>query len=1103
MPGKQHEIWFYEKFATGKFQVDRAEDWAGLQVMDGNALKPAMGQGFQGRPSSEQIENLYKMAEAGKLVFFSLTNKQPVAVTLSGTDHIDMNPVKPEKPVDPGENATKDQKSSYGVERDRYPRRLEIYETAVKVLDNLGAGFKEAVEAYNNTRNMDAEQTELDASTATSSHLEQLRRLEHTDRLINETFGPRPVASAEFFYENVGDHGDFVFKHSEFDQQFAPNGYDLPTDSKLTAQDVATINFAMMGASEFVEKFYKEQLHAGDSYAKNDAAIGFQMLLTGCFGKQRKDQVLPGYGVLDATFKLGKEVVTQYNSGNPDLLGEHLADCVRNIKAVCTGHSWDKVSQDMVAGARVIGRIQELFDKHEDIKQAANLSEKEQQFMRGYVQLGKAYEQHLKSMIKFGDAVARGKALTADEKAEILADAVLRRLVEKDFIADKAIADKDPEYQKQFDTAAAQDFADAMQLREWQNANPEKTGKREQFQHMMENDMGIHSTLLSARDLDHGIIFTMAKNGMLEKMRSELMQNPAIRAAAAKEPFEFSGAELEKSKKLDALVAQTEVTKNAWKTQAWYENMKTALSGGNPENWLNPNTPGDNNRLMVGVTQRNAQTGAMEAKLVGLDALLEGGVKALENPSQETMNILQEHAAKGNLYYYDVGKDMPMRVGAENARSTAEQLEVPPQPTLWQTIANILTFGWAYADICNPKPDKDPEVFKAILAARESRSAVTQKEAQQPVRENEQVEKNPEKQVEREQKVEQKQKQNQKEKVDPNQMLGRKLAEYNKKSVDAAIGRFALVDNKYMPAAEKNAMGLTKEEVGVLAAIACGSEELSFRDTKSGEIKHNDPDKNYSRIISTRYAQGQEFESKGIRSFHALARREVKNALESGDMHKLGKLLADGLTQNNKWLAKQTDLSDYYTVYAELGSKLLDIVGKNDGLKQAFDKHLGEKTQQINMAKAAKNISDLRVKVLPLKDQLVKDFAQYEKSDVKGVKGKPKHVSNNEEISTICQLCMIQQSMKMRDFNLATTEYSKPNMVNEVNGFLKNSTHLETFRTKSENREDVLDDVYKMAHLYSEAINNEKALLGNQRQVPDPKKEMENQKQTEVSKAGL
>lgn len=1103
MPAIQHEAWFYQKFITGdytkNFRMDRVEDWAGLQVMDGNTLKPAMGQGFKGQPTSEQMENLYKMAEAGKLVFFGLANKQPVAVTLKGKFAINMNPVEPKVPVDPGENATKDQKSSYGVERDRYPRRLEIYTTAVAVLEKLGAGFKEAAEAYNNTRNMEAEQTERDARAATSSHMEELRRLENTDRLINEAFSNRPVASADYFYHKGGYGGganNFVFEYREFDEQFAPNGYDLPEDSKLTAQEAATINFAMAGASAVVEKYYKEQFHAGDDYARSNATNSFQMMVTGCFGIPRIAQVLALDGALNTTFKLGKEMVAQYNSGNPNLLGAHLADCVRNTKAVCTGHSWDKVSNDMVAGARVIGRIQELFDKHEDIKQAANLTEKEQQFMRGYVQLGKAYEQYLQSMIKFGDSVARGKELTADEKAEILADAVLRRLVEKDFIADKAIADQDPEYRKQFDVAEAQDKADAQRLTEWQNANPTKRGTSEQAQYMMENDIGAHSTALSARDLDHGTIFALAKNGMLEKMRSELIRNPAIREAAAKEPFEFSSNDLEKSEKLDALAAQAEATNNLWKTQVWYENLETTLVGSQSENWLNPNSPGDNNRLMVGVTERNAQTGAMEAKLVGLDALLKGGVKALENPSQETLNILYNQAAKGNLYFYDSGKDMPMRVGAENARSTAEQLEVPPQPTLWQTIAYYLTFGWAYADICNPTPDKDPEVFKAILAARASRSAAAQNEERQPAQENKQVEKNPEQTVEREQKQEQKQKQ--KEEIIRDQMLGRKLAAYNKENVDAAIGRFALTNEKYMPAADKNTMRLTMEEVGVLAAIACGSAELSFKDS-SGIVRQNEPDKYYTRIISTHYAEGREIESKGTKSFHALARKEVKKALESGDMGKLGKLLADGLTQNNKWLAKQTDLSDYYTVYAELGGKLLNIVDKNAQLKQAFDNNLGENTQQINIAKAAKNISDLRVKVLPLKERLMKDFTKYKKSNMGGEKDKPLYVSTNEEIATICQLCMIQHSMKMEKFDLATTEYADSNMVNEANDFLKDSKQLEIFRTKTDYREVALDDVSKMATLYSGAINTKTAEMEDQKQ---PTLNKENEKQIEKPSLG-
>ena len=1099
MPGKQHEIWFHEKLVnkgdTGDFRVDRAEDWTRLQVLDGNTFKPAMDQVFSGMPSSEQMENLYKLAEQGKLVYFAHGEEIPFAVTTDGFVKINMNPVKPEKPVEPGPNVSR---NKYETELQRYPRRLEIYEAAVKVLNKLGEGFHEALESYNSTRNMEAEQTEEKSREATIQNAYELHRLENTDRFINDVFGPRPVASPGYFFNAVQNGtNDFVFSYETFEQQFAPNGYDLPEDSKLTAQEVATINFAMTGASEFVAKVYKEQLGAGEKYAKGEAEGGFQMLVTGCFGKARIAQVQAKNEILKETFKLGKQMVEQYNSGSSELLGKNLADCVRNIKAVCAGYSWGNLSQDMVAGARVIGRIQELFDKHEDIKQAANLTEREQQFMRGYVQLGKAYEQYLKSMIKVGDSVVRGKELTTDEKAEILADAVLRRLVEMGFRADMAALEADPDFRKEQADAAARDMEDSRYKTAWMNDHPEASTD-EINRHLMVNDKGIHSTLLSNRDLDHATIFALAKNGMLEKMRNELMQNPAILEAAAKEPFEFSGKELEKSEKLDALAAQAEATNNLWKTQVWYENLEATLVGSRSENWLNPNTPGDNNRLMVGVIEKNAQTGAMEAKLVGLDTLLEGGVKALENPSQETLNILYEQAAKGNLYFYDSGKDMPMRVGAENARSTAEQLEAPPQPTLWQKIANFLTFGFAYADICNPTPDKDPAVFKAILAARESRSAATQNEAQQPTQENKQVEKKPEQTVEREQK------QNQKENIIRDQMFGRKLAEYNKQTVDAAIGRFALADEKYMPAADDNTMGLTKEEVGVLAAIACGSAELSFEDAKSGKIAHNKPDEYYSRIISTRYAEGKVFESKTLKSFHALARREVKNALESGDMDKLGKMLAQGLTQNNKWLASQTDLSDYYTVYAELGGKLLNIVDKNEQLKQAFNNHLGENTQQINMAKAAKNISDLRVKVLPLKEQLMKDFTKYEKSHEEGVKDKPLHVSTNKEIATICQLCMIQQSMKMQNFDLATTEYADSNMVNEANDFLKDSTQLEIFRTKSDYREVALDDVSKMATLYSGAINIKKAEMANQNQMQNTMNKQnvqEAEKQQKVPKA--
>jgi hypothetical protein len=71
----------------------------------------------------------------------------------------------------------------------------------------------------------------------------------------------------------------------------------------------------------------------------------------------------------------------------------------------------------------------------------------------------------------------------------------------------------------------------------------------------------------------------------------------------------------------------------------------------------------------------------------------------------------------------------------------------------------------------------------------------------------------------------------------------------------------------------------------------------------------------------------------------------------------------------------------------------------------------------------------------------------------------------------------------MRIFDLATTEYTESNMVNEANDFLKDSTKLEIFRTKSDYRELALDDVSRMVTLYSGAINIKKAEMKEQKQA--------------------
>ena len=56
-------------------------------------------------------------------------------------------------------------------------------------------------------------------------------------------------------------------------------------------------------------------------------------------------------------------------------------------------------------------------------------------------------------------------------------------------------------------------------------------------------------------------------------------------------------------------------------------------------------------------------------------------------------------------------------------------------------------------------------------------------------------------------------------------------------------------------------------------------------------------------------------------------------------------------------------------------------------------------------------------------------------------------------------------------------------MVNEANEKLKDSRVLEVFRTKSDHREVILDDVFQMATLYSDSINFQKAPTTNQKQA--------------------
>ena len=286
----------------------------------------------------------------------------------------------------------------------------------------------------------------------------------------------------------------------------------------------------------------------------------------------------------------------------------------------------------------------------------------------------------------------------------------------------------------------------------------------------------------------------------------------------------------------------------------------------------------------------------------------------------------------------------------------------------------------------------------------------------------------------------------------------------------------------------------------MLAALAAGSKDLMI---KTGENQYiaNNPEKHYTSIISNHYINGQELISRTQKAVDRVAHVEVAKALESGDMEKLGKLVAGGLQHNNKVLAGQTDLNDNFSVYAQLGGKALKIINSNAELKAAVEKHLGEKSTEMNKAKAAKNISDLRTRAMTIKADLEVKFKEYIKPKYEGERAVPVHTGNNKDIATICQLCDVHRDMKRGLLDLETTQYVNSKAVDAINAKLEKNPVLDVFRTKSDYRELALNDVERMCKLYSNAAQytTDKEVALNQNQVQkNMDKQIENTNEQQI-----
>lgn len=1079
--------WYYRVFMpavqNSTLLTNKPEDWARLQVWDGNSLKPAMPAGFSGDPTEDQINQLYAHVQNRELFFFELGQQTPLLWMEGKRLLTAKEPAVPAKPK-LVENPTRDRdRKANEAAIKTYDNEVGNYQELLDVNQKNGAAFWSAVEGYYAGRNLEQDRKEA-ASRKGNADLQEYQYMRaRADRVISDMMAPRPNAPAEVFYDVLQHMDGAVIQSKHYDNELKPNGYDLPVNGKLDDRDAATINFAMLFVSSHMGQFLYDKGEGGTVHTATLAESGVNMMLTGLFGKVRPGQPLTE--CLGEAMKLGKEAISAYLDNKPDMLGQYLAESVQQIKKQLVGTGVNTLTQDTVAGTKIIERLLELFEKNPDIWQATGMSEQDRDFMRGYVQMGKVYDQFAQSQMKYVAAQTEGTALSREEKAEILVDTLLRRMVEKELAKDEKLVSESGTYlAKQMD-AVQKDMEANTKFLQWEannvalsQADPDAYGKAAKRERHMLN-VSDHTTYASYETVEHPIINQLGQPGMLERMRQALLKDPFILAQANKSPLEFTSKELAVSEakhaeKMDALIDQIQPSVDK---AVWFGNLQSMLAA-------------DGGRLVI--PQLKGKN-----PLASVDSLLEGGLQALQNPDYNTLSMLYEHAKNGNLYFYGENKDMPVRLTADGAQLSTQTVQQPEKPSRWMRFANFITFGLAYAEECRAADTYDLFVkeSQARGAAAQNAEAEPQPDAanEQPQNENEQpqnVNEQPQVAPAPEQVVVKDEK--------------KRLYNYNEQDVKASFARMAF-DDKTVP---ENQLGINGKQFGNLVAMALGSPELSIAVGNRANRQYNQPEVNYPKILD-HYVQHEQFGERGRSvGFLKNAQREVLKGMEAaqkGDYSALGKIIAQGLIQNNKVLLGQKQLDDRFTFYATLGGRALDLMKGNEQLKQAVLENLGDDTKQLDIAKAARNISNLRTEIMPRYQEMLSQFGQTRDIVRKDKDGKEYIdkdflvVGNKRNVAKVCQLFRIDYQMRKGELNLETTEYVKDDTAERLTEQLNKGRVLDNFLVE-ENRVDILQNPVAMNRLYSQALKEYQQKFAPQAKQPELEKNIENQpKEQDIS----
>ena len=290
------------------------------------------------------------------------------------------------------------------------------------------------------------------------------------------------------------------------------------------------------------------------------------------------------------------------------------------------------------------------------------------------------------------------------------------------------------------------------------------------------------------------------------------------------------------------------------------------------------------------------------------------------------------------------------------------------------------------------------------------------------------------------------------------------LKPYAKNDIEIAFKNMA-TEQKYIP--ENSPIKLTPETMGVLVTLALASPDLTIKATQTNKEtkekvvidRKNKPEEMYPRVMDC-YVKNLQVTGSPI-NFVKAARNAVTAALNdaaTGDYTNLGKLVADGLKLNNKLMQNQQELSNTFTVQAELGNKALKIMKNNPQLQAAVEQQLGEKSKVLDGVRAAKNISDLRVEATVAQRNLVSAFSSMT------------YQGNNKDVSTVAQAYFVEFEMKQGTLDLESSPYKDPKMKDTMNNELELSPVFKELREDKINRSFAITDGITMVQTYNKAI---------------------------------